>query len=97
LLDNEDVLHDVRAYLAAQALGTVTPRALHRHVNDVILPTLGINGKISEATAQWWLRFKLGYECKEAKKGMYVDGHEHPDVIIERCEFIEQILNKYER
>src|SRR5712671_3708757 len=91
LLDNESVLHDVRAYLAAQALGTVTPRTLRKHVNDVILPTLGINGIISESTAQQWLRSKLGYECKETKKGMYMDGHERPDVIKERGEFLEQI------
>jgi hypothetical protein len=55
LLDNEAVLHDIRAYLAAQALGTVNPRAFSQQVNDVILPTLGIEGTISELTAQRWL------------------------------------------
>ena len=97
LLDNESVLHDVRAYLAAQALGTVTPRTLRKHVNEIILPTLGIEGTISESTAQRWLRFKLGYECKETKQGVYIDGHERPDVIKERGEFLELIFNKYER
>jgi hypothetical protein len=97
LLDNESVLHDVRAYLAAQALGTVTPRTLCKHVNEMVLPTLRINGTISKSTAQRWLRFKLGYECKETKKGVYMDGHERPDVIKERGEFLEQIFNRYER
>jgi hypothetical protein len=97
LLDNECILHDVRAYLAAQALGTVTPRTMSQHVNDVILPALQIKGAISESTAQRWLRFKLGYQCKESKKGLYVDGHERPDVIKERNDCIEQITNKYER
>jgi hypothetical protein len=97
LLDNECILHDVRAYLAAQALGTVTPRAMSQHINEVILPALRIEGAISESTAQRWLRFKLGYQCKESKKGLYVDGHERPDVIKERSDFIEQISNKYER
>ena len=96
LLDNECVLHDVRAYLAAQALGTVTPRAMSQHINEVIFPALGIEGAISERTAQHWLRFKLGYQCKESKKGLYVDGHERPDVIKERNDFIEQISNIYE-
>ena len=50
---------------------------------------------MSESTAQRWLKFRLGYECKEAKKGVYIDGHEHPDVIKEREAFIEQI-DKYE-
>jgi hypothetical protein len=97
LLDNEAILHDVRVYLAAQSLGGVNPRTLCQHVNNVILPTLGIKGTIAEATAHRWLRYKLGYECKEAKKGMYVDGHERPDVIEERNTFIEQIFNKFER
>jgi hypothetical protein len=97
LLNNESVLHDVRAYLAAESLGTVSPRALCHHVNNIILPALGIDGKISESTAQRWLKFRLGYECKEARKGMYVDGHERPDVIKERSEFIDKLMNKYER
>ncbi len=61
LLDNECILHDMRAYLAAQALGTVTPHAMSQHINEVILPTLQIKGTVSESTAQCWLRFKLGY------------------------------------
>ncbi len=40
LLDNESVLHDVRVYLAAQSLGTVSPHALCHYVNDIILPAL---------------------------------------------------------
>jgi hypothetical protein len=97
LLDNEALLHNIRVYLATQALGNVSPRILCQHVNSVILPALGINGTIVESTAQRWLRSKLGYECKEAKKGIYVDGHERPDVIEERKVFVEQILNRFER
>ena len=74
LLNNGCILHDMHAYLAAPALGTVTPRMMSQHVNDVILPALQIEGTISESTAQRWLRFKLGYQCKESKKGLYVDG-----------------------
>ncbi len=96
LLDNEAVLHDVRVYLAAQSLGTVTPWALRQHVNQVILPAFEIRATISEPTARRWLKFRLGYECKEAKKGIYIDGHERPDVIKEREAFIDQI-NSYER
>jgi hypothetical protein len=96
LLDNEAVLHDVRVYLAAQCLGAVTPRTLCHHVNHIIFPALEIRGSITESTAQRWLKLKLGYECKEAKKGVYIDGHERPDVIREREVFIEQ-LDRYER
>ena len=86
----------MRAYLAAQSLGTVSPRALCHHVNNVILLALQIDGKIVELTARHWLRFRLGYECKESKKGMYVDGHKRPDIIKERTDFIDKLLNKYE-
>jgi hypothetical protein len=68
---------------------------MSHHINEVILPVLRIEGTILERTAQHWLRFKLGYQCKESKKGLYVDGHEHPDVIKERNNFIEQISNRY--
>ena len=95
LLDNEAILRDVRIYLVAQSLGSICPQMLCLHVNDVILPALEIKAKISELTAKQWLKLKLGYECKEAKKGIYIDGHECPDVIKEREVFIAQI-NTYE-
>jgi len=72
----------------------VTPQDLHHYVNNVILPALEIQAMISELTACQWLKLKLGYECKEAKKGIYIDSHEHPDVIKEREVFIKQI-DKY--
>jgi len=97
LLDNEAILHGVRMYLAAQGLGTITPRTLCQEVNTVILPALEVTGTISESTAQQWLRCKLGYQSKEAKKGVYIDGHERLDVIKERQEFVDLIFNKYER
>ena len=84
LLDNEALLNNVCIYLASQDLGTVNPRILCQHVNNIILPALGIQGAIAESTAHRWLRSKLEYECKEARMGIYVDGHEHPDVIQER-------------
>jgi hypothetical protein len=89
-------LHNVRVYLATQVLGNITPRALCRHVNDVILPALGMQGMISEPTAQRWLKFRLGYQCKEARRRIYIDGHERPDVINERKEFIKE-LDRYDQ
>jgi len=83
-------------YLTAQSLGTVSPCMLCHHINDIILPALRIDSKIVESTAQRWLKFRLGYECKEAKKGMYVDGHKHLDILKERSEFIDKLFNKYE-
>ena len=78
LLDNQDILQKVRMYLAAQKLGTISPDLLCKHVNKAILPTLQLTTKkasICKCTAIRWLK-KLGYECKDVKKGIYVDGHE---------------------
>jgi hypothetical protein len=98
LLDNESILQSVRRYLAAQKLGTITPRELCRHVNQVILPALDLSEKkssICERTAINWLK-KLGYTCKDVKKGVYHDGHERPDVIEARKKFLDQ-MQQYER
>jgi len=93
LLDNETVLQGVWVYLAAQNLGTITPLELCRHINEVILPALDLaekNASISDRTAISWLK-KLGYTCKDVKKGIYHDGHERPDVVEARKKFLEQI------
>lgn len=66
-----------------------------KQVNDTIIPSLGFDTdghKISEATACRWLA-KLGYELKEARKGVYIDGHEHDDVKAYRQEFLKQFLS----
>jgi hypothetical protein len=98
LLDNENVLHAVQRYLAAQNLGSITPQLLCHHVNEVILPTLNMtekNSTITERTAIGWLR-KLGYTCKDVKKGVYHDGHEHPNVVEAQTKFLAE-MKKYER
>jgi hypothetical protein len=98
LLDNPAILLGVRKYLAAQGLGTITPRELCKHVNEAICPALGLTGdnaKISERTAITWLH-KLGYSYTEVRKGLYFDGHERPDVVQARVMFLEK-MQHYER
>ena len=98
LLDNESIPQSVRRYLAAQNLGAITPQELCRHVNQVILLALDLSEKkssIHECTAINWLK-KLGYTCKDMKKGVYHDGHEHPDVIEARKKFLDQ-MQQYEQ
>ena len=93
LLDSQDVPQKVHVYLAVQKLGTITPKFLCKQVNKVILPTLGLtekNASICECTAINWLK-KLGYECKDVKKGIYVDGHERLDVVEYREMFLAQM------
>ena len=54
------------------------PLLLMKQVNNVIIPSLGLDAggqSIAEPTTCRWLA-KLGYELKDVKKGIYVDGHE---------------------
>jgi hypothetical protein len=53
------------------------------------------NGSISKCTARNWLK-KLGYVCKDVKKGVYHDGHERPDVVEARKTFLEE-MKRYKR
>jgi hypothetical protein len=71
LLDNKNVVHGVRKYLAAQSLGSISTKAFCEEVNKIIVPALGFTGQeatISEQTARNWL-WKLGYSCVEVRKG----------------------------
>jgi hypothetical protein len=98
LLENNTIRQSVRVYLAIQKLGEITPKELCRHVNSVILPAMNLTGKdgsICERTAIRWL-IKLGYTCKDVKKGLYHDGHERPDVIKDRDIYVDRLFG-YER
>ena len=58
----------------------------------MIIPLIGLDlgGKsITKHCARQWLH-KLGYAVTEVKKGIYVDGHEHEDVV----EYHKKILAK---
>ncbi len=93
LLDNETVLQGIREYLAAAKLGEVTPRLFQRHLTNIVFPSLGMSGSssaISESTCCRWLQ-KLGYRNLEVQKGLYVDGHERPDVIEARGTFLAKM------
>jgi hypothetical protein len=50
----------------------------------------GKNSTITKHTAISWLR-KLGYTCKDVKKGVYHDGHECPDIVEARTKFLAEM------
>ncbi len=64
------------------AMGEVTPKWFHHSLNTQILLTLRYppTKTLSECTARQWL-IKLGWRRTMLKKGIYMDGHERPDVI----------------
>ncbi|KAF9498601.1 hypothetical protein BDN71DRAFT_1530368 [Pleurotus eryngii] len=96
-------LHDpavrshVQRFLRNVPTGKVTPRALSKHVNDTIFPELGINPKkpLSNRAGARWLQ-KLGWRHTLVKKGVYMDGHERPDVVQYRNDVFLPQMAKYE-
>lgn len=97
LLDNnEAVALAVRRYLALQQIGEISPDALRRHLINEIFPSLSsenvdnIPQTIATRTMQRWLH-KLGFLRSRAKKGVYVDGHNRPDVIKARKNFLDRL------
>ena len=81
-LDNEDIFLACRTWLINQELGTISPNDFLNTINQEILPRLLsiIEKPIARSTAYLWLP-RLGFYCHETKKGLYVDGHERPNVI----------------
>jgi hypothetical protein len=66
------------------------PAKMRRYVNEFLLPKLKINATISESTAVRWLK-RLGFRLARVQKGVYVDGHERPDVVESREKMIEYL------
>lgn len=66
------------------------PVKLCHYVNQFLLPSLGIESEISETTAVCWLK-KLGFKLHRVQKGVFVDGHEHEDVVKAQTKMIEHL------
>jgi len=69
------------------------PTKLRRYVNNFLLPELKIQDTISESTAVRWLK-KIGFSLNRVQKGVYVDGHERPDVVASRNDFISYMFTQ---
>jgi len=82
LLKDERVQAAARAHLSTMPTGEVTPKEFHRALNERILPSLrfALKDGLSERTARRWLVL-LGWRHTRVKKGVYMDGHERPDVV----------------
>lgn len=95
LLNDNDFYIGLRTWINEKHPFDITPDLLRTHVNTVYAPALGYERTISLTTAQRWLR-ALGWRRSEVKKGIYFDGHERPDVVAYRKEFLDRML-EYEK
>ncbi len=82
LLDDEEIQVAARTHLSSLPMGEVTPKWFHHTLYERILLSLGwMLGKLlSERTVRRWL-IKLGWRRTMLRKGVYMDGHERPDVV----------------
>ncbi|PKB95594.1 hypothetical protein RhiirA5_302831, partial [Rhizophagus irregularis] len=96
LLDDEDVQMQIATYLHENKFEFYVADFVD-YVKNVVFPSLGIEQEITISTRMTrnWLN-KMGFEFKQFKKGVYVDGHERPDVIAYRSKFLEQMAS-YEK
>nr|CAG8661904.1 11854_t:CDS:2 [Entrophospora candida] len=97
LWSHEDIADQVGSYVRSNKFD-ITPKNLCKHVNETILPNIGVDNedkKISESTAKRWLK-KLGWEFGTHEKGLYADGHERDDVVEYRKKFLKFIEEQYE-
>ncbi len=64
---------------------------LVQHLRDYINPKdIQAPVEIKSQTAQKWLH-KLGFEDKDVKKDVFVDGHERPDLVEHSERFLKKI------
>jgi hypothetical protein len=98
LLKDERVQAAARTHLSSVPTGEVTPKKFHRALNKRILPSLGftVRDGLSERTARQWL-LSLGWRRTRVKKGVYMDGHERPDVVEYRNSEFLPLMASYER
>ena len=81
-MSDEQVQTAARIYLTGLPTGEVTPSRFRHMLNKQILPSLRytLTTGLSEHTAWQWL-VNLGWRSKVLRKGVYMDGHERPDVV----------------
>jgi hypothetical protein len=97
LIYEEDIAGHCRRFLKAQISDSLTARSFANWVNDKLhlVADLPRQLSISESTAIRWMHH-LGMDYIRYSKGLYIDGHERPDVIAYRDAFLERMAEHSE-
>ena len=98
VLDDEDVASKatqwIRTHAYVKGEPVMTSGKFCTWVNSDLFPTIqlprGYPTSITDRTARKWLH-KLGFSPTHYKKGVYVDGHERPDVIEYRKLYLKKL------
>jgi len=97
LLKDEVVRTTSQTWLTEQPIGSITPNKFMHALNKTILPSLGMSPSkpLCERTARRWL-VKLGWTRTILRKGVYMDGHEHADVVEYREKIFLPTMKEFE-
>ena len=97
LIQDDDVQRILRTYIRSESENVLTSCTLALWVKENLHLKLNLASpvSISEKTAQRWLKI-LGLKYGKYRPGLYADGHERPDVVRYRHEFLER-FEQYEK
>ena len=98
LMSNDGLCEKARVYIrenaAPKGRPNLTAAAFCQWVNNDLLPnsTLepGYPRRVSVETARKWLH-DLGFDGQHMSKGVFIDGHERPDVVESRKQFLRKM------
>jgi len=92
---NKKATEYVRANAAAKGRPNMTTVEFCKWVNKALLPSStlepGFPRRTSVETARKWLH-EMGFEVLTARKGIFIDGHERPDVVASRMTFLRKMV-----
>lgn len=91
LLGDEDIYQMITEYLWSVGCD-VTVDKFKAFIEQEVFPSVGIENKksISNTTARVWLK-SFGWTFRTGSKDIYYDGHERPDVLKYRQEFLAEM------
>lgn len=99
-MQDEDFCDEARALVwensKKRGQANMTSKDFADYVNTTLLPKYSDSTSqlsISPRTARTWLH-KLGFDVRETKRALYIDGHERADVVLARIEYLES-MRKY--
>ena len=91
---DDGVRSSIRAYIKENAVVLGRPNmrinSLRRFVNE-LLPPLGYD-QVSEPTILRWVHL-LGFQLRRLKGKIWVDGHDRPDVVEQRSDFLQLLVD----
>ncbi|PKY46319.1 hypothetical protein RhiirA4_320161 [Rhizophagus irregularis] len=94
LINDEDFKNECQVWLRQQTPESRSPTNLKKYIEETVFPKLTGHIKketISEKTCRNYMHF-WGYKYDEKKKGVYYDGHERPDVVEYRKEWLKRMF-----